>query len=124
MASRLKSGSPCATWIVATAQGRRPFHDNESGPLQMSHDPIGDDCSHVCIRVMDTLPAAKQQGESDRAGNVARVGGAELPIVEHDRTIADERERSKNKQTTRMVWNPTRGLKCTPAVHIGAQTVR
>jgi hypothetical protein len=26
---------------VATAQGRRPFHDNESGPLQMPHDPIG-----------------------------------------------------------------------------------
>jgi hypothetical protein len=117
MASRLKSGSPCAIWIVATAQGRRPFHDNESGPLQMSHDPIGDDCSHACIRVMDTLPAAKQQGESDRAGNVAGVCGAELLIVEHGRTMADERERSKNDKTTRRGWNP-RGassarLRCT-----------
>jgi hypothetical protein len=44
----------------------------------MPHDPVGDNRSHVLIRVVDPLPAAEQQGESDRAGNVARVGGAEL----------------------------------------------
>jgi hypothetical protein len=72
----LESGGPCATRIITTARGRRPFHDNESGALQMSHDPIGDDRSHVRIRVMDTLPAAELQSESDRVGNVAGVGGA------------------------------------------------
>jgi hypothetical protein len=81
--------SPCATWIIAPAQGWRLLHDNESGALEVPHDPVGDNRSHVLIRVVDTLPAAEQQGESDRAGNVARVGGAELLIVGHRRTIAD-----------------------------------
>jgi hypothetical protein len=45
--TRLESGRPRATWIVATARGRRLLHDNESGALQMSYDPIGDNRSHA-----------------------------------------------------------------------------
>jgi hypothetical protein len=36
----LESGSPCATRIVTTAQGWRLLHDNESGALEVPHDPI------------------------------------------------------------------------------------
>jgi hypothetical protein len=64
----------------------------------MPHDPIGSNRSHVRIRVVDTLPAAEQQSESDRAGNVAGVGRAELLIVGHGRTIADGGERSENEK--------------------------
>jgi hypothetical protein len=64
----------------------------------MPHDPIGDNRSHVFIRVMDALPAAELQSESDRAGNVARVGGGELLIVGHYPTIPDGRERRKERK--------------------------
>jgi hypothetical protein len=63
----------------------------------MLHDAIGDNRSHVLIRVVDTLPAAEQQSESDRAGNVARVGGAEL-LVGHGRRIAHGVEPNKNER--------------------------
>jgi hypothetical protein len=57
MGAGLESASPCATRIVATAQGRRFLHDNVAGALQMSHDPIGDNRGHVFIRVVDPFPA-------------------------------------------------------------------
>jgi hypothetical protein len=47
--SALASGSPRATRIVATASDRRPFHDDESGALQMSDNAIGYNRSHVFI---------------------------------------------------------------------------
>ena len=68
----LASGSPRATRIVAAPSDRWPFHDDESGALQMPNNAIGDNRSHVFIRIVDTLPAAEQQGESDRFGEVLR----------------------------------------------------
>jgi hypothetical protein len=67
-----------ATWIIATAQGRRLLHDNESVALQKLHDPMGHNRRHVLIGVVDTLPAAELQSESNRAGNVATVGAGDF----------------------------------------------
>ena len=75
MGSTLASGSPRATWIVAAASDRWPFHDDEPSALQMPDNAIGDNRSHVFIRVVDTLPAAEQQCESDRSGEVLRFRG-------------------------------------------------
>jgi hypothetical protein len=52
MGMGLAAGSPCATWIIAAASHERPFHDNESGALQMSHDSIGDYRCDVFIRAL------------------------------------------------------------------------
>ena len=69
--SALASGSPRATRIVAAASDRWPSHDDESGArgycpnrtvpraLQMLDNAIGDNRSHVFIRIVDTLPAAE-----------------------------------------------------------------
>jgi|SRR5580704_14238999 hypothetical protein len=73
-----KVGELCGelrAWIVAAASDRWPFHDDESGALQMPDNAIGDNRSHVFIRVVDTLPAAEQQCESDRFGEVLRFRG-------------------------------------------------
>jgi hypothetical protein len=45
MGSALASGSPRATRIVAAASDWWPFHDDESGALQMPDNAIGDNRS-------------------------------------------------------------------------------
>jgi hypothetical protein len=78
--------------------------------LQMSHDPIGDDRSHIRVGVVDALPAAELQSESDRAGDVARVSGAELLIVGHGRTISG-RMRTEKEQKNPAREGAARGVK-------------
>jgi hypothetical protein len=40
----------------ASAGGRRPLHDHESGALQMLDEALGDNLRHELVGVVDALP--------------------------------------------------------------------
>jgi hypothetical protein len=54
--SALKPPGDCAS-----ANGRRPLHDHESGELEMLDEALGDDLRHELIGAVDALPSVASQ---------------------------------------------------------------
>jgi hypothetical protein len=75
----------------------------------MSHDTLGGYGSHVLVGLMNALAALEFERESNGVDKVSRIGGRELIVVGHVRTIAPRREQSKNvlgvgKKMPRALW--------------------
>jgi len=47
---------------------RWSLHQDEARPLQVLHEPLGDDLGHDLVGIVDALAALKAQGEGDEAG--------------------------------------------------------
>jgi hypothetical protein len=62
----------------------------------MPHDAVSGYLRHERIGIVNTLSPAELERERYGVGQVARIGGRELVVVGHRRTIAEARERSKN----------------------------
>jgi len=77
----------------------------------MPHDAVRRDRGHGPVRIVDPLPAAEQQRESDRVGDVVGIGGRKF-FVGHDRddsrTVRTKQERASADRLTR---NPPREAK-------------
>jgi hypothetical protein len=78
--SALATGNPGLARIVACAADRRLFHDDVSGVFQMPDDSIAGDLRHEPVAIVNSLFSAKYQGERDRIGEIARIGGRERVI--------------------------------------------
>jgi hypothetical protein len=71
-----KVGELCGelrTWIIGAASDRRPFHDNESGVLQMPHDPITGDFGRESVAIVHPFPPAEYEGKRDGFDEIVRI---------------------------------------------------
>jgi hypothetical protein len=78
----------------------------------MPSDPIAGDPGHESVAIVHALSPAKYKGERNGVGKIARIGGRELVIVGHPRTIVDGLEHIKNEEAPRLVG--LRGAKLAP----------
>jgi hypothetical protein len=77
---------------------RRLLHHDEYRSLKVLHKPLGDDLRHELVGVVDSLAALIAQGERESVGDVIGGGGREaFGRVGHQGSVAEPRERSKNK---------------------------
>jgi hypothetical protein len=82
---------------LESAAERQAFHDDEAGALQVLHQALRHDLRHDFVGVVDALAALKTQGEDERRGEVARIGGHELVGgYVHRRTLAGTGNGEKN----------------------------
>jgi hypothetical protein len=60
---------------------RRAFHDDEASAIQVTHDALRCDRGPEGVRVVFARASLEEpQGEGDRFGKVARIGGRELVV--------------------------------------------
>ena len=80
------------------ADRRRFPHDDKPGLLQVFDKPLGHDARHELARVIHALAALEPEREGQSVCQVFRRGGAQVVgRVGHRSTIAEARERIKNK---------------------------
>jgi hypothetical protein len=75
--------------IVACASNRRLLQDNVSSVFQMPRDTVGGYPGRELVAVVHALSPVKYKGERDGVSKIATIGGRELGVVGHPRTIAD-----------------------------------
>lgn len=63
----------------------------------MPQDVIGGNLRHKFVAFVKALSAVESEREADRIGDIFGIGRRELFVVGHLRTIARQRERSKNE---------------------------